>query len=190
MLITCPNCNISSDIPDDKIPEGKDYVSCKNCKNKFKFRNSSLSTLKSDDDFVNRKNENIDNKFYGLRGWLLLLIFVVFINSIFNIIYLPVAFNNIISFIIFSPLFAVGFYGFYVLYLLLLKKSSAPKHASYFLFAQLILSVLFGLMEFFETYEAQKILQTLFGVLFFFIWLDYLKKSKRVAVTYKANSKI
>ncbi len=38
MLITCPECNFTRDVRDDKLPERAQVATCPKCKHKFKFR--------------------------------------------------------------------------------------------------------------------------------------------------------
>lgn len=37
MQITCPSCDFTKSIPDDKIPQGAKWVRCPKCKNRFDF---------------------------------------------------------------------------------------------------------------------------------------------------------
>jgi hypothetical protein len=38
MIVTCPECNFSSEIPEDKIPASAQLATCPKCQAKFKFR--------------------------------------------------------------------------------------------------------------------------------------------------------
>ncbi|MBT8764258.1 zinc-ribbon domain-containing protein [Desulfohalobiaceae bacterium Ax17] len=43
MRITCPNCQFSQDIPEEKIPPKAEQATCPKCRHKFKFRDLSSS---------------------------------------------------------------------------------------------------------------------------------------------------
>ncbi|WP_457571512.1 zinc-ribbon domain-containing protein [Desulfovulcanus sp.] len=43
MQITCPNCQFSQDVPEEKIPPKAEQATCPKCRHKFKFRDLSGS---------------------------------------------------------------------------------------------------------------------------------------------------
>lgn len=48
MLIQCPKCGFSRDVPEDKLPATASVATCPKCKHKFKFRESAKSTRPRD----------------------------------------------------------------------------------------------------------------------------------------------
>ncbi|EGJ50966.1 Protein of unknown function DUF2143 [Desulfocurvibacter africanus subsp. africanus str. Walvis Bay] len=48
MLIKCPECGFSRDVPEEKLPASVSLATCPKCKSKFKFRNLPESTRQQD----------------------------------------------------------------------------------------------------------------------------------------------
>jgi hypothetical protein len=124
-------------------------------------------------------------KLTGVRGWLLVFALLVIGNSIAAILGglagASQSLENPIVGIALLPLWAFGAYGCYVFVLLLRKEINAPKHASRWLIAGFVLTLLYAGVVYLTTREF--ILTPFYGVATL-IWLQYLDSSKRVAATY------
>lgn len=59
--ITCPNCNFSKKVPEEKIPQGVRWAKCPRCKNTFEFDLQGAESVEVDSqpDMHNKDFENI-----------------------------------------------------------------------------------------------------------------------------------
>lgn len=118
----------------------------------------------------------------GVRGWLLVFALLVLGNSVSAVIGgTRGLLQNPLVGVFRLPELAAGVYGCYVFALLMLKRQTAPKHAAHWLF------VAFGVTVFQAIYtywlEREVLLMPLYG-LGVLIWVEYLRRSRRVAATY------
>jgi hypothetical protein len=124
-------------------------------------------------------------KLAGVRGWLLVFALIVIGNSIAaisgGVAAASQVLENPIASIALLPLWAFGVYGCYLFVILLRKKNNAPKHASRWLIAGFVLTLLYAAVVYMATREFS--LTPLYGIATL-VWLQYLDSSKRVAATY------
>ncbi len=114
----------------------------------------------------------------GVRGWLLVFVVLVLGNSLISIAIGLAGLKEKPALIL---MLAIGVYGCYVFGLLVSKKGSAPKHAAGWLIAELVLTILYAVLLYLETRETTPVPAYAIGIL---VWLLYLKRSKRVKITY------
>jgi len=65
MQITCPNCQFTQDVPEEKIPPGAEQATCPKCRHKFKFRDlsSSLEIIEEpENQNVPQEDKSIEKK--------------------------------------------------------------------------------------------------------------------------------
>lgn len=118
----------------------------------------------------------------GVRGWLLLFALIVLGNSLSRVLGgARQALQDPFSAVLALPGFAVGAYGCYVFGLLLTKRRSAPQHATRWLVVGFGVSVFYLILT--RGFTGGVIFAGFAG-LGCSIWVEYLRKSIRVAATY------
>ncbi|MBZ0113284.1 MAG: hypothetical protein K8J08_12540 [Thermoanaerobaculia bacterium] len=118
----------------------------------------------------------------GVHGWLLLFALIVLGNSASTVIGgTRELLQNPLGGVLRLPEVAVGAYGCYVFALLMQKRRTAPKHAARWLFMAFGVTVFYAIYAYWLMREI--ILAPFYGV-GILMWLEYLRKSRRVAATY------
>lgn len=161
----------------------QDALDC--IKDELDRRSVSPQEALSSEVSVKQTVEEEKKKWIGIKGFLLLFVLILAVQSISTII---VSIRDVLngenpSKILLLP---VGIYGLYVLYLLLLKRNNAPLHVQRWLGALCIaclliigLTILINPNRLENTFIVNPI-----GAL---IWLAYFSYSKRVKATYSAT---
>ena len=114
----------------------------------------------------------------GVRGWLLVFIILVIGNSLVSVAIGLAGLKEKPALIL---MLAIGVYGIYVSWLLVSRKESAPMHAARWLIAELVLTILYAVLLYMETWETTPVPAYAIGIL---AWLFYIKRSNRVKLTY------
>lgn len=130
-----------------------------------------------------------DEELRGVRGWLLVFVIVVFVNSVpglFSAVILlerSEGFGEVLFGLSALLLFAYGCFAFF---LLVKKDERAPSHAAKWLIATACFSILSGALVYLD--GGGPIWVQLWSVASAVIWMTYLEKSRRVAITYGGES--
>lgn len=69
MLIECPYCDFSREVPDDKIPPTRENATCPKCKKKFKFRGSATNDLKQGSSNKQQNTAELSVPFENLKKY-------------------------------------------------------------------------------------------------------------------------
>jgi hypothetical protein len=153
-------------------------------------------------DFIKTKGKE-DMKLSGVGGWLIVFLIVVIINSLVRLFsgYTNLAFilGNplVLRWVLIFPLsfFLLAGYGVYVFVLLVMKKKSAPRHATRWItfnFLWLVVEIIglfwaeflrfeLSLANFIPFVANPLVIGSVFSTL---IWLIYFSESKRVKLVY------
>lgn len=138
-----------------------------------------------------QKEEVVDQKLRGIRGWLIVFILVVAIGSLVGLLTGIAALmlsQNVLGLLLTLPSVVIALYGFVAVVLLLRKKPSAPSHAARWMIANFVYGLIVAVIVWALTRDTSgfTVLPSPIGVL---LWLTYLENSKRVAATYGKTSK-
>jgi hypothetical protein len=139
---------------------------------------------------VEKKIEKETKSISGIKGFLLLFLIVLIGNSIFALVtsVSPEVNFNIFASIFFAlPFLGIGIYGIFTFFLLIRKKTTAPKHAIMWLISTFIFNVIIEIVYYLasEEIEFSLVASTISSL----IWLSYFSQSKRVAATYGTEHK-
>ena len=155
------------------------------------LRNVPLDQAQEAQKKIEQEEMIKESQLHGVRGWLLIFIIILAVNSIFIIVSGVITLTkikNMPGFILFISLLMplVGCYGFFSSILLFKRNETAPAHARRWLIANLVCSLLYIIVIF--EFSINKYLLVLSGVsslIFAIIWISYLKASRRIALTYQ-----
>lgn len=150
-------------------------------------RDISIDRAEIEQD-IRKERQETEERLRGVRGWLLLFVIIVFVNSLIGVLQslntLGGSANSNTTLLI-LPLLILSLYGFFVSVLLVLKHKKAPSHAAKWLIASAGYAILFGVLIFLMAGEMTTVSFTAMGAL---VWLVYLDGSRRVALTYPQES--
>jgi hypothetical protein len=130
--------------------------------------------------------EGEEERLTGIRGWLLWFIVSVLLNSLLHVFFGLVFLRSNTSMGLITGVLSLMLagYGLVVFYLLIRKKSTAPRSAELFLILGFIVS-LFGAMAGWMVTHRWDSGGLLFAGMSVAVWLTYLHSSRRVANTYR-----
>jgi cation transport ATPase len=153
----------------------------------LKSRNVSVDQKREIQQQVEQQELLRDEHLLGVRGWLIVFLIVVAINSIIGLfggIDSLAKSQNFLGFLLVLPKSIIGCYGFFVLVLLIRRKPSAPEHASRWIIASFVYSLVVGFVVLAVSRSSEGFLFLPWAIATL-PWLTYLEKSRRVAVTYQ-----
>jgi hypothetical protein len=152
-------------------------------------RGTSQSERESVEKEVIEQVESEQRHLTGIRGLLLLFVILVVVGSVFNaasgVALLMASMRDGNVTLMLSSVLSLIFsgYGFFVFYLLIRKRSTAPKHAQRLLIFGFLITILGVLAAWVLTHRLDLGL-LLFGCISLSFSLGYLSSSRRVANTY------
>lgn len=129
------------------------------------------------------------NKLTGVGGWLLFFTTLIIISVTYTFANTVVWYaNDPTTGWLIVPELALALYGSYVLFLLFAWRSTAPKHAAWWMVSLLVYNLFSLWLLYAETKTIEVFVFAVRPFLFAAIWLVYLKRSKRVFFTYRTNN--
>ncbi len=148
---------------------------------------SEIASLKGK---IIQRSRAEDRQYRGIRGWLIVFILSVAGGSLLSLLYGIVEWEEVQGFqgiLLFMPRVLIAIYGLDVFVLLLREKPSAPAHAARWVIANFACSLITAVLFYAVTRSTAGFIVFL-STLALAPWIPYLKKSKRVAATYRCKT--
>lgn len=138
-----------------------------------------------------KERQETEERINGVHGWLLLLIIIVLVSSLIVMLQsLSIPDSGAATFattaLLILPGLLLSLYGFFVFVLLVRKHKKAPSHAAIWLIGSVCYAIFVGVLIFLLTGKINMVVP--FTAAGAFVWLVYLAKSRRVALTYQRGN--